>query len=172
MELIYKDTARRIIDSPRTKEQMLRMLESIEPVPPKLVNCEIPDDVIDAINKISEQYLVTTAEIKEAMRMNNDIRFYIPESETIPTDLALYVGNVYVKYERLKACTFRFNILTDDEGEAMEIAQKIANQMMADHDEAHHGVTWETVSLEIVPQEERFQIDTIVDWKYRIRDSY
>lgn len=35
MELIYKDTARRIIDSPRTKEQMLRMLESIDPVPPE-----------------------------------------------------------------------------------------------------------------------------------------
>lgn len=34
-ELIYKDTARRIIDSPRTKEQMLAMLELIEPVEPE-----------------------------------------------------------------------------------------------------------------------------------------
>lgn len=172
MELIYKDTARRIIDSPRTKEQMLRMLESIEPVPPKLVTCEIPDDVIDAINKISEQYLVTTAEIKEAMRMSNDIRFYIPTRETIPTDLALYVGNFYVKYQRIKSCTFRFEILTDDEDEARVVVQKIIDQMIADHDDAHHGVTWETVSLETVPQEGRFNISTIFDWKYRVRDSY
>ena len=35
MELIYKDTARRIIDSPRTKEQMLRMLEATPPARPE-----------------------------------------------------------------------------------------------------------------------------------------
>ena len=34
-ELISKETARRIIDSPRNKEQMLRMLESIPPAEPK-----------------------------------------------------------------------------------------------------------------------------------------
>ena len=172
MELIYKDTARRIIESPRTKEQMLRMLESIDPVPPKLVKCEITEDVIDAINKIPEQYLVTTADIKEAMRVNNDIRFYIPEGETIPTGLKLYVGDIYVRYERLDGCTFRFWISTEDEKEALEVAQKIVNQMIADYDDPKHGVSRRTVSLEIVPQEERFQIDTIVDWKYRVRDSY
>lgn len=32
IELVNKETVRRIIDSPRSKEQMLRMLESIEPV--------------------------------------------------------------------------------------------------------------------------------------------
>lgn len=170
MELIYKDTARRIIDSPRTKEQMLRMLESIPPV--LEMTREIPDDVIDAINKIQEQYLVTTAEIKEVTRVNNDIRFYIPEGETIPTGLKLYVGDIYVRYERLDGCTFRFWISTEDEKEALEVAQKIVNQMIADYDDPKHGVSRRTVSLEIVPQEERFQIDTIVDWKYRVRDSY
>ena len=170
MELIYKDTARRIIDSPRTKEQMLRMLESIPPV--REMTCEIPDDVIEAINKISERYLVTTAEIKEVTRVNNDIRFYIPEGETIPTGLKLYVGDIYVEYKRLDGCTFRFWISTDDEKEALEVAQKIVNQMIADYDDPKHGVSRRTVSLEIVPQEERFRIDTIVDWKYRVRDSY
>ena len=160
-ELIYKDTARRIIDSPRSKEQMLRILESAPPV--------VDDVAIGGLIKI----LVNL--IKEYSGKNtepNGIRFYIPESETIPTDLALYVGNVYVKYERLKACTFRFEILTDDEDEAMVVVQKIIDQMIADHDEAHHGVTWETVSLETVPQEGRFNISTIFDWKYRVRDSY
>lgn len=34
-ELISKEMVRRIIDSPRNKEQMLRMLESIPPAQPK-----------------------------------------------------------------------------------------------------------------------------------------
>lgn len=139
MELIYKDTARRIIDSPRTKEQMLRMLESMPPV---------TDEKTD------------------------DIRFYIPEGEKIPTGLKLYVGDIYVEYKRLDGCTFRFLIGTDDEDEALKVAQKIVNQMIADYDDPKHGVSRRTVSLEIVPQEERFRIDTIVDWKYRVRDSY
>ena len=37
-ELIYKDMARRIINSPRSREQMLSMLESVPPV--EIVTCE------------------------------------------------------------------------------------------------------------------------------------
>lgn len=31
----------------------------------------------------------------------SEIRFYIPENETIPTDLRVYVDDVYVDYERI-----------------------------------------------------------------------
>lgn len=101
----------------------------------------------------------------------SDIRFYIPKDETIPTALLLYVGDVFVRYERIHG-GFRFYIDTKDETEAMEIAEKIVQKMEFEHDESQHGVSWRTLSLEIVPQDERYKIDTIVDWKYRVRDSY
>ena len=39
-ELISKEMVRRIIDSPRNKEQMLRMLESIPSAQPEIIRCE------------------------------------------------------------------------------------------------------------------------------------
>ena len=101
----------------------------------------------------------------------SDIKFYIPKSETIPTDLRLYVDDIYVEYERIDG-GFRFGILLDDEEEAMKIAEQIVAQMVQDHDESQHGISWRTISLEIEPQEERYKIGTNVVWKYRVRDSY
>lgn len=101
----------------------------------------------------------------------SNIRFYIPKYETIPTNLLLYVGDVFVRYERIHG-GFRFYIDTKDETEAMEIAEKIVQKMKLEHDESQHGVSWRTLSLEIVPQDERYKIGTIIDWKYRVRDSY
>lgn len=101
----------------------------------------------------------------------SDIKFYIPKSETIPTGLRLYVGDVYVDYYRIDT-GFRFEIYLEDEAEALKVAEQIVERMIADHDEAQHGVTWCTVSLTIVPQEERYKVGTIIDWKYRVRDSY
>ena len=92
-----------------------------------------------------------------------DIRFYIPEGETIPTDLRLYVGDVYVKYHRIDN-GFRFEILLDDESEAMKIAEEIVQKMKYEHDESQHGVSWRTKSLVVIHQEERYKIGTIIDW--------
>lgn len=103
--------------------------------------------------------------------MANSIRFYIPDSLTIPTDLILYVGDTYVSYNRIKG-GFRFHILEDDESKAMEIAKQIADRMIIEHDESEHGVTWNTVEFKIVEQEERYKFRTDIDWFYRIRDSY
>lgn len=101
----------------------------------------------------------------------SDIKFYIPKGETVPTDMRLYVGDVYVTYHRIDN-GFRFEILLDDENKAMEVAEKIVSRMKYEHDEAQHGVSWRTVSLDVVPQEDRYKIGTIIDWKYRVRDSY
>lgn len=100
-----------------------------------------------------------------------DIRFYIPKDETIPTGLKLYVDDVFVDYEQVRG-GFRFYISIEDEEQAMEIAKEIIQQMKLDHDEPQHGVSWRTVSIEIVPQEERYKFGTIIDWKYRVRDAY
>ena len=101
----------------------------------------------------------------------SDIRFYIPKSETIPTDLRLYVDDVYVKYHRIDD-GFLFEILLDDETEAMKVAERIVGRMKHEHDEPEHGASWRTVSLRVVPQEDRFKIGIWVEWKYRVRDSY
>ena len=100
-----------------------------------------------------------------------DIRFYIPEGETIPTDLRLYVGDVYVKYHRIDH-GFRFEILLDDENEAMKIVEVIVEKMKYEHDESQHGISWRTKSLVVIHQEERYKIETIIDWEYYVRDSY
>jgi len=99
------------------------------------------------------------------------IRFYIPKDETIPTDLRLFVGDVYVRYERIKS-GFRFHISVNDEDKAIDVAKEITDKMEREHDESQHGVSWRTVSLEVVPQDERYRIDTVIDWIYRVRDSY
>ena len=101
----------------------------------------------------------------------SDIRFYIPNSETIPTALRLYVDDVYVEYARIQD-GFRFYISLEDEQQAMDAAKEIVQKMIREHDESEHGVSWRTVSLEIVLQEERYRIGTVVEWKYRVRDSY
>ena len=107
---------------------------------------------------------------------SNEIEFYIPERLTIPTDLRLKVGsgdNVkYVIYKRIDN-GFRFDISgCDTDDDALEIAKKIIEIIKMEHDEPTHGISWRTVTLEIVPQDNRYKISTIVDWIYRIRDSY
>lgn len=107
----------------------------------------------------------------------SDIRFYIPNGETIPTDLRLYVGDVYVQYERIFASSgyfsgFTFRVALDDEKKAMEIVKEIVQKMMWEHDESRHGVSWRTLSIDIVPQDERYRSGTMIEWKYRVRDSY
>lgn len=100
------------------------------------------------------------------------IKFYVPKSETIPTDLRLYVDDTYVKYKRIPG-GFRFFVSTLDEAEALRIAEEITKKIKSEHSEPQHGISWVTVSLELgEQQEERYRSDTIVDWKYRIRDSY
>lgn len=101
----------------------------------------------------------------------SEIKFYIPKDETIPTDLRLYVGDVYVHYERIRN-GFRFHISVDDEDKAIDVVKEITDKMRREHDESQHGVSWRTMSLKVVPQDERYRIDTVVDWIYRVRDSY
>lgn len=101
----------------------------------------------------------------------SDIKFYVPKGETIPTNLSLYVGDEYVTYERIEG-GFRFLVYLDDEDRAMKVVEKIVRVMIQEHDESEHGVSWRTVSLKVVPQEDRYKIGTMIDWVYRVRDSY
>ena len=101
----------------------------------------------------------------------SDIKFFVPKSETIPTGLRLYVGDAYVTYTRIEG-GFRFLVYLDDEDRAMDVVEKIVRVMLQEHDESEHGVSWRTVSLKVVPQEDRYKIGTMIDWVYRVRDLY
>ena len=98
-----------------------------------------------------------------------NIKFYIPNSETVPTDLRLYVDDVYVVYERTVG-GYSFRILLDDEEKAMKVAKQIVKRM--EYESYDHGASWRTVSLEVVPQEDRYKVGTVIQYKYRVRDSY
>lgn len=97
------------------------------------------------------------------------IEFYIPKDEKIPTDLRLKVDGIDVYYERIKG-GFRFYVYVDSDEKALEIVKAIAEQMIFDHDESQHGVSWRTLSFEVTRDEWGFR--RIVDWRYRVRDSY
>ena len=98
-----------------------------------------------------------------------NIEFYIPKDVKIPTDLRLKVDDIYVYYERIKG-GFRFHVYVDSDEKALEIVKAITEQMIFDHDESQHGVSWRTVSIEIA--EDTWWFKRIIDWKYRVRDSY
>lgn len=96
-----------------------------------------------------------------------NIIFYIPEGETVPTKLRLRIeGGFNVVYEQIDS-GFRFFIDCKDEKYSMKIAEEIVRRIKNEHDNS-----WRTVSLNIIPQDERYRIDTIIEWKYRPRDFY
>lgn len=100
----------------------------------------------------------------------SDIRFYIPENESIPTALRLKVDDVDVTYRKIDSGGFEFVIDVDSDEKAMDIGNRIIEIMKSEHDESQHGVSWRTVSVSLIPLPWDFQ--RIVLWKYRVRDSY
>ena len=97
------------------------------------------------------------------------IRFWKPSYELIPTNLWLMVGDVKVQYARIDR-GFRFEVYESDAEKAKEIVDKIIEQMLVDHDEPQHGVSWRTVSLE--ETEIVGDVIHVYEWHYRVRDSY
>ena len=97
------------------------------------------------------------------------IRFYIPSNELIPTNLQLEVGTIRVRYERI-LLGFRFTVYESDAGKARDVVDEIVKQMLIDHDEPQHGISWRTVSLEEV--QNPWVGCHVYEWFYRVRDSY
>ena len=99
-----------------------------------------------------------------------DIRFHIPKDQIIPTDLMLKVDDIMVRYCKIQG-GFVFDVFTYDVEEARDIVQAVVKQMIVDHDESQHGVTWETVSLIQVSNASWIGCHSFA-WIYRVRDSY
>lgn len=105
----------------------------------------------------------------------DDIQFYIPPNITVPTGLVLMVDGVRVDYEHIYIKDiFDFYISTTDKELAMKIANKIVARIQKEHNDFKYGVTWRTIYLKILTEDdyiERYGIIRIM-WKYRVKDSY
>ena len=99
------------------------------------------------------------------------VKFYTPQDLTIPTDLIADVDGTNVYYERIKG-GFKFDVITDSDEVALEIAKQVIDVMIRDHDEPQHGVSWRTISIEVDPEPTEWGFYKTVIWKYRVRDSY
>ena len=93
------------------------------------------------------------------------------QNNKIPLVLALDVDGTRVYYERKKGGSFEFIVEFATEEKAMEIVKEVIQVIKSEHEEPHHGVTWETTSLEVTDSSERYQYVIIV-WKYRVRDVW
>lgn len=77
----------------------------------------------------------------------SNIRFYIPEGQTIPTIMQAYVDETLVSYVRFEQY-FLFFISGCDEENALCIANEIINCIIIENADGH---VWSTDSIEIVP---------------------
>ena len=105
--------------------------------------------------------------------MNNEIKFYIPEDQTIPTKLRLKKGKVQIYYERLNdKFGYEFELYElDNKEQAEEIVKEIANIMC--NQSYNHGQEWRVVSIDCIEFNDE-SWGKIGKWQveFRIRDSY
>ena len=94
---------------------------------------------------------------------------FITNGYTIPTSLELEVdGETRVSYERIDG-GFKFVVWETDNDKAFEIVNDIVQKIKDEHDESEHGVSWRTISIGITVTTDWY---SIIEWKYRVRDSY
>lgn len=96
--------------------------------------------------------------------------FYIPKDEIVPTRLRLKVDGRDILYERAHSCFgYIFEVLDATDEEAIEVATSIAHIM--ENQSYDHGVSWRIVSIELIKQDERYQIAPRVLVIFRVRDA-
>jgi len=93
------------------------------------------------------------------------------QNNKIPLVLALDVDGTRVYYNRKTNDSFEFTVEFATEEEAMDIVKEVIQVIKSEHEEPNHGVTWRTVSLEVMEVSERYHC-VIIRWKYRVRDIW
>lgn len=97
-----------------------------------------------------------------------DIKF-VTNGLSIPTELELEIdGEMRVTYKRIDG-GFEFVVWEADTEKALEAVNDIIAQIKWEHDEPEHGVSWRTTSIEITATADWY---VVIEWKYRVRDSY
>ena len=101
-----------------------------------------------------------------------NIQFYIPKSQTIPTQLRVLVDGHHVYYDPVPdGFGYDFQFFSNEtEEEAMKIVDELASIMCSQSYD--HGSQWRVVSKEVVQQEERYRCGVIIRVMFRVRDSY
>lgn len=105
--------------------------------------------------------------------MNNNIEFYIPKDQIIPTRLRLKKGKVHIYYEILNdKFGYEFELYEiDDKEQGEDIVKEIADMMCSQS--YNHGQEWRIVNIECVEFNDnnwgksgKWQVE------FRIKDSY
>ena len=96
----------------------------------------------------------------------SDIKF-VTKGYKVPLILELEVDGTNVTY-RTDDGTIHFTIWVGDTEKALSIVNEIIKQIKLEHDDAKHGVSWRTLSIEITAETDWY---TCVDWKYYVRDA-
>lgn len=99
----------------------------------------------------------------------SDIKFFIPKGQTIPTALELRVDDVRVIYKRIY-CGLEFYVWIGDRDKAVEIVEEIVAKIKSENDDPKHFVTWRTVSIDVLEENERYGYVRIW-WKFYVRDA-
>lgn len=101
-----------------------------------------------------------------------DIKFYIPKSQTVPTQLRVVADGHHVYYDKVPdgfGYDFQFFGGVTEE-EASKIVDEIVSIMC--NQSYDHGSEWRVDSKEVVKQEERYYCGPIIRVMFRVRDSY
>lgn len=105
--------------------------------------------------------------------MNNELKFYIPEDQEIPTKLRLKKDKVHIYYERLNdKFGYEFELYElDSKEQGEDIVRETANIMC--NQSYDHGQEWGVVSIDCIEFNDnswgksgKWQVE------FRIRDSY
>lgn len=100
-----------------------------------------------------------------------NINFFIPKDNKIPINLALKVDDIHVNYKKINN-GFEFDVFIKDKDKALDIVKTITSQIKSEQDESEHGVSWRDVSYEVKSEDSFGTGLVVIEWKYRIRDSY
>jgi hypothetical protein len=108
--------------------------------------------------------------------MNNDIIFYIPSDQTIPTDLRLKTEDAHIYYERLpETFGYKFRIYHPGAQEVpsvqkdRELVEDIAHRMCAQSYD--HGASWRIRGIILINIAEDLTSCNTFHVLFRIRDA-
>ena len=106
--------------------------------------------------------------------MNKIIPKVYKQGDPIPLQLECTVNDTIIYYNKLQMNSGEYpgylfytaaNISKEDAEEKVKI---LIDQILDEHDEFEHGVSWRTKSFKYIED----QLYHMFEWRYRVRDSY
>lgn len=98
----------------------------------------------------------------------NDIKF-TTNGYKIPLTLEVEVDGISVTYDSIKG-GIEFSVWTANRDKALEVVNRIVDEIIRERSDYKHCVSWRTEKLEVIDTDERYGYTT-VEWVYYVRDS-